>query len=206
VRRLARVRRLGSAARAHGGTGDHRSVAHRAADHDFVRVAIIRHSRRQERRRRKITADPNAILRDLQTLAAGSPVVHEEYGVGRYVGLQTMDVGGQSGEFLVLEYQDGDRLYVPVQSLHLVSRYSRRGAGERTAAQNSVPINGRAHDAKPREKVRDVAAELLDLYTRSDAHRRGLALAASVNSSINVVRQRVPVRGNRQIKPKRLAK
>ena len=46
---------------------------------------------------------------NLQTLSAGAPVVHEEYGVGRYVGLQVMEVGGQSGEFLVLEYQGGDR-------------------------------------------------------------------------------------------------
>lgn len=130
---------------------------------------------RQERRRRKITADPNAILRDLQTLDTGSPVVHEEYGVGRYVGLQAMDVGGQSGEFLVLEYQDGDRLYVPVHSLHLVSRYS-------GAAPESAPLHKLGTDQwararrKAAEKVRDVAAELLDLYAQRKA-RRGISLA-----------------------------
>src|SRR6516225_1374517 len=75
-------------------------------------------------RRRKRVSDPEAILRDLQDLNPGSPVVHEEYGVGRYQGLQHMDVGGQPGEFLVLEYQDGDRIYVPVHALHLVSRYT----------------------------------------------------------------------------------
>ena len=129
---------------------------------------------RQERRRRKVTADPNAILRDLQTLSAGAPVVHEEYGVGRYVGLQVMEVGGQSGEFLVLEYRDGDRLYVPVHSLHLVSRYS-------GAAPESAPLHKLGTDqwAKARkraaEKVRDVAAELLDLYAQRKA-RRGLRL------------------------------
>ena len=125
---------------------------------------------RQERRRRKVTADPNAILRDLQTLTAGAPVVHEEYGVGRYVGLQSMDVGGQSGEFLVLEYRDGDRLYVPVHSLHLVSRYS-------GAAPESAPLHKLGTDQWTRarkraaEKVRDVAAELLDLYARRKARR-----------------------------------
>ena len=129
---------------------------------------------RQERRRRKITADPNAILRDLQTLAAGSPVVHEEYGVGRYVGLQTMDVGGQNGEFLVLEYQDGDRLYVPVQSLHLISRYS--GASPESAPLHKLGTDQWARARrKAAEKVRDVAAELLDLYAQRRA-RRGLAL------------------------------
>ena len=131
---------------------------------------------RQERRRRKVTADPNAILRDLQTLSAGAPVVHEEYGVGRYVGLQVMEVGGQSGEFLVLEYQGGDRLYVPVHSLHLISRYS-------GAAPESAPLHKLGTDQWSRarrraaEKVRDVAAELLDLYAQRKA-RRGLRLAA----------------------------
>ena len=125
---------------------------------------------RQERRRRKVTADPNAILRDLQTLTAGAPVVHEEYGVGRYVGLQVMEVGGQSGEFLVLEYQGGDRLYVPVHSLHLISRYS-------GAAPESAPLHKLGTDqwSKARrraaEKVRDVAAELLDLYAQRKARR-----------------------------------
>jgi len=129
---------------------------------------------RQERRRRKVTADPNAILRDLQSLTAGAPVVHEEYGVGRYVGLQVMDVGGQSGEFLVLEYQDGDRLYVPVHSLHQVSRYS-------GAAPESAPLHKLGTDQwararrKAAEKVRDAAAELLDLYAQRKA-RRGLKL------------------------------
>jgi transcription-repair coupling factor (superfamily II helicase) len=130
---------------------------------------------RQERRRRKITADPNAILRDLQSLAAGTPVVHEEYGVGRYVGLQIMQVGDQSGEFLVLEYQAGDRLYVPVHSLHLVSRYS-------GAAPESAPLHklGTEQWAKAKRraalKVRDAAAELLDLYAQRKA-RRGARLA-----------------------------
>ena len=133
---------------------------------------------RQERRRRKSAAsDPNAILRDLQSLTAGAPVVHEEYGVGRYVGLQAMEVGGQPGEFLVLEYLGGDRLYVPVHALHYVSRYS-------GGAPESAPLHKLGSDQWSRarrraaEKVRDVAAELLDLYAQRKA-RRGLQLAPS---------------------------
>lgn len=130
---------------------------------------------RQERRRRKVNADPNAILRDLQTLAAGAPVVHEEYGVGRYIGLQSMDVGGQSGEFLVLEYQGGDRLYVPVHALHLVSRYS--GAAPENAPLHKLGTDQWARARrKAAERVRDVAAELLDLYAQRRA-RRGTPLA-----------------------------
>ncbi len=129
---------------------------------------------RQERRRRRTTADPQAILRDLENLAPGAPVVHEEYGVGRYVGLTAMQVAGQQGEFLVLEYLDHDRVYVPVHALHLVSRYT-------GAAPESAPLHKLGTDqwAKARkraaEQIRDVAAELLDLYARRQA-RQGLAL------------------------------
>ncbi|MEP7313328.1 MAG: transcription-repair coupling factor [Pseudomonadota bacterium] len=129
---------------------------------------------RQERRRRRAALDPEAILRDLQDLNAGAPVVHEEYGVGRYVGLEVMEVAAQRGEFLIIEYQGGDRIYVPVSALHLVSRYT-------GAAPESAPLHKLGTDQWARarkratEKIRDVAAELLDLYARRQA-RKGLAL------------------------------
>ena len=129
---------------------------------------------RQERRRKRAARDPEAILRDLQSLEPGAPVVHEEYGVGRYVGLQPMEVAGHSGEFLALEYLDGDRIYVPVQSLHLVSRYT-------GAAPESAPLHKLGTDQWARarkraaEQIRDVAAEMLDLYARRKA-RQGLKL------------------------------
>ncbi len=125
---------------------------------------------RQERRRRRAASDPQAILRDLTALGPGSPVVHEEYGVGRYQGLSVMQLAGQDGEFVVLEYAGGDKLYVPVQQLHLVSRYS-------GAAPESAPLHKLGTDqwAKARkraaEKIRDVAAELLDLYAQRQAKR-----------------------------------
>ncbi len=130
---------------------------------------------KQERRRRRAQSDPQAILRDLTALGPGSPVVHEDYGVGRYVGLQVMQVAGQDGEFVVLEYAGGDKLYVPVQQLHLVSRYS-------GAAPESAPLHKLGTDqwAKARkraaDKIRDVAAELLDLYAQRQA-KKGPALA-----------------------------
>ncbi len=123
---------------------------------------------RQERRRRRAAADPATILRNLQSLEPGSPVVHENYGVGRYLGLEVMEIGGDVGEFLVLEYRDGDRVYVPVHALHLVNRYT---GGDPAAA----PLHKLGTDqwAKVRkraaEAVRDVAAELLDLYARRQA-------------------------------------
>jgi len=133
-------------------------------------------ARARQERRRKRSVDPEAILRDLQSLEPGAPVVHEEYGVGRYTGLQAMEIGGQPGEFLVLEYQDGDRVYVPVQSLHLISRYT-------GAAPESAPLHKLGTDQWARarrraaEQIRDVAAELLDLYARRKA-QRGLSLTA----------------------------
>jgi transcription-repair coupling factor (superfamily II helicase) len=129
---------------------------------------------RQERRRRRSSLDPAAILRDLQTLTAGAPVVHELYGVGRFLGLIAMEVGGQAGEFLAIEYRDGDRIYAPVHALHLVSRYG--GADVDSAPWHKLGTDQWAR-AKRRaaEQVRDVAAELLDLYARRKS-RPGLAL------------------------------
>jgi transcription-repair coupling factor (superfamily II helicase) len=129
---------------------------------------------RQERRRRRSERDPAKILKELSDLRVGAPVVHESYGVGRYVGLQTMDVAGYTGEFLVLEYAEGDKLYVPVQALHLVSRYT--GAPAETAPLHKL---GGAEWQKARRKaaqrIRDVAAELLDLYSRRAA-REGTSM------------------------------
>jgi transcription-repair coupling factor (superfamily II helicase) len=131
---------------------------------------------RQERRRRRAERDPAKILKELSDLRIGAPVVHETYGVGRYVGLQTMDIAGYTGEFLVLEYAEGDKLYVPVQSLHLVSRYT--GAPAETAPLHKL---GGDQWQKARRKavqrIRDVAAELLDLYSRRAA-RQGTRMLA----------------------------
>ncbi len=100
--------------------------------------------------------------------------MHEDHGVGRYRGLIAMDVGGMPGEFLEIEYAKGDRLYVPVAQLHLISRYS--GASAETAPLHS--LGGEQWSKAKRkaaEKVRDVAAELLEIQARRQA-RAGLAL------------------------------
>ncbi|HKS58660.1 MAG TPA: transcription-repair coupling factor [Steroidobacteraceae bacterium] len=132
---------------------------------------------RQERRRRRAERDPEKIIRDLTDLRPGSPVVHEDYGVGRFVSLVTLDVGGLTNEFLLLEYADGDKLYVPVTALDLVSRYT--GAPAETA-----PLHKLGSDAwekakrKAAQRIHDTAAELLDLYSRRAA-RQGEQLVAS---------------------------
>jgi transcription-repair coupling factor (superfamily II helicase) len=132
---------------------------------------------RQERRRRRAERDPEKIIRDLTDLRPGSPVVHEDYGVGRFVSLATLDIGGLKNEFLLLEYADGDKLYVPVHALDLVSRYT--GAPAETA-----PLHKLGSDAwekakrKAAQRIHDTAAELLDLYSRRAA-RQGEQLTAN---------------------------
>ncbi len=128
----------------------------------------------QPRRRKRAGREPEAIIRDLGELSEGAPIVHEDHGVGRYRGLVTLEAGGLAGEYLDIEYAKGDRLYVPVAQLHLVSRYS--GASAETAPLHSLGGEAWAK-AKKRaaEKVRDVAAELLEIQAKRQA-RAGLAL------------------------------
>jgi len=135
---------------------------------------------RQERRRRRAERDPEAILRELAALSPGAPVVHEEYGVGRYRGLKVMQVAGNPAEFLVLEYAGGDLLYVPVYALGLVTRYT--GGSPESAPWHRLGTDQWARARRrAAERVRDVAAELLDLYSRRAA-RQGRPLAFDENA------------------------
>ena len=126
-----------------------------------------------QQRRRRPRRDADVIVRNLTDLNVGAPVVHEDHGVGRYLGLQTLAVGGFETEFLTLEYAGGDKLYVPVASLHLISRYT-------GSSPESAPLHRLGGDQwqkarrKAAERVRDVAAELLDIYARRAA-RKGYA-------------------------------
>ncbi len=123
---------------------------------------------RQRSRRRRAERDPETIIRELNDLQEGSPVVHADYGVGRYLGLTTLEAGGVIGEFLHLEYADGDKLYVPVNALDLISRYT--GASPENAPLHKLGSDQWAK-AKKRaiKRIRDVAAELLDVYARRAA-------------------------------------
>ncbi|MBD3608944.1 MAG: transcription-repair coupling factor, partial [Gammaproteobacteria bacterium] len=122
--------------------------------------------------RKRRHKDAYAVVRNLAEIQEGSPVVHEDNGVGRYLGLQSLELSGIQQEFLTLEYAGGDKLYVPVASLHLISRYS--GASPETAPLHRLG-SGQWEKAKKKaaEKVRDVAAELLDIYARREA-RKGI--------------------------------
>lgn len=128
-----------------------------------------------QRRRRKISSEAAGVnvFRDINELREGVPVVHLEHGVGRYVGLQTLAVDEQDAEFLTLEYAKGSKLYVPVASLHLISRYS--GSDPDMAPLHS--LGSEQWDKarrKASEKANDIAVQLLEVYARREA-REGFA-------------------------------
>lgn len=127
----------------------------------------------QRGRRQKSQAMGEQTIKNLNELALDSPVVHIEHGVGRYKGLMTLDVDDVPAEFLQLEYANNAKLYVPVASLHLISRYS--GADSENAPLNKLG-SGQWEKAKKRAltQARDVAAELLNIYARRAA-RKGFA-------------------------------
>ncbi len=124
----------------------------------------------KQARRRKPSRDPETIIRDLTDLSLGAPVVHEDHGVGRYLGLQKLTVGDIETEFLTIEYAGGDKLYVPVGSLELVSRYS-------GTSPEGAPLHKLGSEQwqrarrKAAERMRDVAAELLEVYARRAARQ-----------------------------------
>jgi transcription-repair coupling factor (superfamily II helicase) len=128
-------------------------------------------------RRRARTAEKRSsvegMLRDLSELKLGDPVVHEEHGIGRYQGLVALDLEDGKAEYLLLEYQGGDKLYVPVSQLGVIGRYS--GAQPEEAPLHKLG-SGQWDKAKARaaKQVRDTAAELLALYAKR-ASRHGHA-------------------------------
>ena len=124
----------------------------------------------QRRRRKRTQSNTDFIIKSLTELHVDDAVVHLEHGVGRYRGLQTITTDGETTEFLTLEYANGSKLYVPVSALHLISRYS--GADQDTAPLNTLGTEQwQKTKRKAAEKIRDVAAELLDIYAQREARK-----------------------------------
>ncbi|MBB1390016.1 transcription-repair coupling factor [Shewanella sp. SG44-6] len=129
----------------------------------------------QRRREKQKQVSSDVLVKNLAELKVGQPIVHLEHGVALYQGLETLDTGGLVAEYLKLEYSGGDKLYVPVSSLHLISRYN-------ASADGSTHLNKLGNETwakakkKAIERIRDVAAELLDVYARRQA-RPGEAMS-----------------------------
>ncbi len=127
----------------------------------------------QRRRREKVRDAGENVIKNLTELREGAPVVHIDHGVGRYQGLITMEFDGQAAEFLQLQYAEEAKLYVPVASLHLIARYT--GSDDALAPLHRLGSETwQKAKRKAAEQVRDVAAELLDIYARRAA-REGYA-------------------------------
>ncbi|WP_298635468.1 transcription-repair coupling factor [uncultured Umboniibacter sp.] len=128
---------------------------------------------RQTRRRNEAVSDDSLIIRDLSQLEMGDPVVHIEHGIGRYRGLENLTIDGEKIEFVVVEYAGESTLYIPVASLHVLSRYS-------GSDPDSAPLHRLGSETwsnakqKAAEKARDAAVELLDIYARREA-KKGFA-------------------------------
>ncbi|MFN0039652.1 MAG: transcription-repair coupling factor, partial [Burkholderiales bacterium] len=140
-----------------------------------VRIALVTEnelypSQARSRSSRDKRSNPEGMLRDLSEVRVGDPVVHAQHGIGRYLGLASMDLGDGETEFLTLEYDGGDKLYVPVSQLAVISRYS-------GLADDAAPLHklgsGQWEKArrKAAEQVRDTAAELLNLYAQRAARK-----------------------------------
>ena len=147
----------------------HEGFAWAAAKLAFVTEAelyanVVRRDRRDAARRSNV----DAMVRDLSEVRIGDPVVHEQHGIGRYAGLTTLDVGDGATEFLELVYANDAKLYVPVSSLHLISRYS--GATPEAAPLHELGgTQWERAKARAARRAHDTAAELLNLYAQRAA-------------------------------------
>lgn len=135
----------------------------------ITETQLLGHQITMKRRRdQRQATDEGAIIRNLAELSAGQPIVHIDHGVGRFIGLEIIAAGDVETEFMAIEYAKGAKLYVPVASLHAISRYS---GGD----PEHAPLHALGSDAwskakeKAAKKVRDVAAELLNVYAQRAA-------------------------------------
>lgn len=127
-------------------------------------------TRAQQRRRRRSSSNQRLenVFNSLADLEIGSAVVHQEHGVGRYIGLKHIVIEDIDTEFLTLEYANNDKLYVPVSSLNLIGRYM-------GTQGDTAPLHRLGSDQwekarkKALKRARDVAAELLDIHARRAA-------------------------------------
>ncbi len=139
-------------------------------------------------RRRKKKRDADAFLAELSALNRGDLVVHMEHGIGRYLGLEPITVGKSAHDCVMLEYAGGDKLYIPVENIDVLSRY---GASEEAVALDR--LGGEAWQkrrARLKERIREIANELLRTAA-ARALRKAPVLAAD-GASYNQFVDRFP--------------
>ncbi len=138
------------------------------ADGDVFPEEVHLHARGRRRGLRSFLSD----FRDLKT---GDLVVHEEHGIGRFLGLETLEIGGAVRELMVLGYQAGDKLKVPVESFDCIQKYA-SAEGARPAVDRLGSGSWEKTKTRVKKAMRDMAQELLRLYAERKA-RPGHAFA-----------------------------
>ncbi len=131
-------------------------------------LALLGEVVRQTTSRGKTPIHPDLVIRNLIELRVGDPVVHIQHGIGRYLGLQTIETGGHTAEYLSLEYANHDRIYVPIAALHFITRY----VGAHAEQAPLQKLGGKQWDkikSDAIKRIHDTAAELLEIYTRRKA-------------------------------------
>ncbi|HSP20367.1 MAG TPA: transcription-repair coupling factor, partial [Myxococcaceae bacterium] len=131
------------------------------ADGDVFPEEVHLHPRGRRRGLRSFLSD----FRDLRT---GDLVVHEEHGIGRFLGLETLEVGGATRELMVLGYQGGDKLKVPIEAFDRIQKYA-SAEGARPAIDRLGSGSWEKTKTRVKKAMRDMAKELLRLYAERKA-------------------------------------
>jgi transcription-repair coupling factor (superfamily II helicase) len=123
------------------------------SEQDVLGDRLVRKSRRSKR--------ADNFLKEASALAPGDMVVHASHGIGRFIGLETISVSGAGHDCLLLTYLGGDKLYVPVENIEILSRYGSEDAGGQLDKLGGV--GWQARKAKMKKRIREMADELIKL-------------------------------------------
>jgi transcription-repair coupling factor (superfamily II helicase) len=113
----------------------------------------------------KFSKNKALTLKELKTLQPGDYVVHEDYGVGRFAGLEKVDVNGRDQEAIRLVYRDDDLLYVSIYALHKISKYSSKEGTPPPMSKLGSP-EWENKKSRVKKQVKDIARELINLYAK----------------------------------------
>jgi len=121
------------------------------SEQDILGDRLIRKVRR--------TRKAENFISEASALTPGDLVIHMDHGIGRYVGLKTIDVGGAAHDCVLLTYHGGDKLYVPVENIEVLSRYGNEDSDGKLDKLGGVAWQGRK--AKLKKRIREMADELI---------------------------------------------
>ena len=125
-------------------------------EQDLLGEKLFRSQRKQQK--------PENFLTEASTLSPGELVVHKEHGIGRFEGLETLEVQGITHDFLKLVYHGGDRLYVPVENIEVISRYG--DADDTTQLDKLGGLAWQQRTATARKRIKVATEELMEIAAK----------------------------------------